>query len=65
MSTKDYLAHLRAPVWLMMCGIFLAHESSADDTLKVAVTRVEQRELIEEVPLTGTVSSPKISVLSS
>ena len=65
MSTKDYLAQLRAPVWLMMCGIFLAHESSADDTLKVAVTRVEQRELIEEVPLTGTVSSPKISVLSS
>lgn len=65
MLTKNYLAHLRAPVWLMVCGIFLTHESYADDTLKVAVTRVEQRKLIEEVPLTGTVSSPQISVLSS
>ena len=65
MLNKKYLAHLCSPLWLLMYGVVLAQELRADTAIKVTAATVERRELIEEVPLTGTVSSPRISVLST
>jgi membrane fusion protein (multidrug efflux system) len=53
------------PVMLLACAIVSTLKAKAESPFKVEVARVEQRSLIEEIPLNGTVSSPQISLLST
>jgi RND family efflux transporter MFP subunit len=43
----------------------LAPAALAQEFIKVEVVEIQERELMEEIPLTGTVSSPQISLLST
>lgn len=51
--------------WLLVCGVWWMCEVRAEDGARVEVAKAEQRVLVEEVPLTGSVSSPQIALLSS
>jgi membrane fusion protein (multidrug efflux system) len=50
---------------LAACFLLVALAADAQDGLRVETSRVDRAELVNEVPLSGTVSSPRIALLSS
>lgn len=65
MLSTLYSRTIVRPVWLLVGGWLMVSAAQADSPIKVEVAEVQQRSLVEEAPLTGTVSSPKISLLSA
>ena len=52
--------------WLVALGLFsVSHAAAQQNVPTVLVSRIELTALIEEVPLTGTVISPRIAELST
>lgn len=52
------------PSFILAC-LTLAPTALAQEFIKVEVVEVQERDLVEEIPLTGTVTSPQIALLST
>lgn len=59
------LTTLSRSIALAASCLFIVFAANAQDGIRVETTRVDRAELINEVPLTGTVTSPRIALLSS